>query len=461
MNRVMVIGLDCAPPELVFDQFAGQLPHLDALRRRGQWGRLESVNPPITVPAWACMTTGLDPGRLGIYGFRNRVGRDYAAMSLIDARDVHERHVWDYLSDAGGPSVLIGVPPSYPPLPIAGWRVGCFLTPSTESAAVWTHPPELAEELHREVGGYEVDVTDFRTTDKIRLLADIFRLCDKQFAAALHLAKTKDWRFLMLVNIAVDRLHHGFWRYFDPLHRRHEPNSRFAGSMLDFYRRVDSWIGKLLELIDEKTTVLVASDHGAKRIDGGICINEWLADEGLLALRSRPAKPTSLSQLDVDWSRTRAWSEGGYYARVFINLAGREPQGTVKPEDYEVFRDGLARRIAAIPDDAGRPIGTKVYKPEEIYSEVRGIAPDLLVHFGDLHWRSIGTVGHGRIHVADNDTGPDDANHAQHGMYILAGPCIQPGQCDRHLLGVAPTILSQLGLSVPPDMRGEPLVPFQ
>jgi len=100
-----------------------------------------------------------------------------------------------------------------------------------------------------------------------------------------------------------------------------------------------------------------------------------------------------LADVGVDWSRTVAWGEGGYYSRVSLNVEGREPEGIVPPADYERVRDNLARRLTDIPDDLGRPMGTKVYRPEEVYEQVNGIAPDLIVHFGDLYWRSVGTVG--------------------------------------------------------------------
>jgi predicted AlkP superfamily phosphohydrolase/phosphomutase len=81
----------------------------------------------------------------------------------------------------------------------------------------------------------------------------------------------------------------------------------------------------------------------------------------------------------------------------------------------------IARKIAAIPDDLGRPLVNEVFRPHEIYRTVRGIAPDLMVYFGDLHWRSVGSVGYGgALHTFENDIGPDDANHARHGIYIEA-----------------------------------------
>jgi len=104
-----------------------------------------------------------------------------------------------------------------------------------------------------------------------------------------------------------------------------------------------------------------------------------------------------------------------------VNVAGREPQGVVSPSDYEEVRDELITKLEALGDEHGRPIGTRVYKPEELYSEVRGIAPDLIVLFGDLYWRSVGSIGFDTVWVRENDTGPDDANHAMHGICIITG----------------------------------------
>jgi predicted AlkP superfamily phosphohydrolase/phosphomutase len=207
--------------------------------------------------------------------------------------------------------------------------------------------------------------------------------------------------------------------------------------------------------------VLVVSDHGAKRMDGGIRVNEWLRREGLLATLAEPNGVSKLGDVGIDWSRTVAWGEGGYYARIFMNVKGREPQGTVDPGEYERVRDDLAEQLAAIPDEQGRPIGTKVFKPEETYPQVTGVAPDLIVHFGDLLWRSVGTIGgDDGVHTFENDTGPDDANHAQDGLFILAGPGIPAtGRVDAHLLDVAPTVLEVLGIEAPPAMRGRSMLP--
>ena len=149
---------------------------------------------------------------------------------------------------------------------------------------------------------------------------------------------------------------------------------------------------------------------------------------------------------DVDWSRTRAWGEGGYYCRLFLNVEGREPDGVVAQAGYDALRDELAVKLESLGGPDG-PIGTKVHRPEDLWRERHGIPPDLVVYFGDLAWRSNGSFGHGRHYTFDNDTGPDDANHAQHGLLVMAGPGVEPGRRDTlSILDVAPTILAPFGL---------------
>ena len=154
-----------------------------------------------------------------------------------------------------------------------------------------------------------------------------------------------------MVEMGHDRIHHGFWKYMDAEHRKHEPGNAFESAIRDYYRHVDGLIGRLLEHADDETLVLVVSDHGAKRLDGGIRVNEWLRREGLLALQAEPNGVCLPHEVGIDWSRTTAWGDGGYYARIFLNVEGREPEGVVAPADYEAVRDDL---VAAARGDPRR-----------------------------------------------------------------------------------------------------------
>src|SRR5262249_55269428 len=100
-RKVMVIGLDCADPELVFGPWLDELPNIKRVLEAGVHGKLRSVTPPITVPAWMCMMTSRDPGELGIYGFRNRSEYGYDKLSVANSASIHEQTVWDILGSAG------------------------------------------------------------------------------------------------------------------------------------------------------------------------------------------------------------------------------------------------------------------------------------------------------------------------------------------------------------------------
>ncbi|HEY3281880.1 MAG TPA: alkaline phosphatase family protein [Armatimonadota bacterium] len=456
---IAVIGLDCAPPELVFDAWIEDLPNLQALTRRGLYGKLESTIPPITVPAWMCMMTSRDPGTLGIYGFRNRKDHSYTGLGFASSLMVKEPTVYDLLGEEGARVITLGVPLTWPPKPVNGLMVSGFPIPPD---AAFTNPPELQAELDAAVGGYIPDVKEFRTKDKDGLLDQLSTMTRRRFAAARHLVTRHQWDFFMMVEMATDRLHHAFWSDMDPAHPKHVPANPRERVIHDYYVTLDAEIGSLLAVLPEETLVAVVSDHGAKKMDGGICFNEWLIQEGYLTLKSRPPSPVRIGQAEIDWSRTIAWGDGGYYGRCFINVKGREPEGTVEPADYEAVRNDLARKLEALTDEAGRPIGTRVFRPESVYERCNNIPPDLIVYFGDLNWRSVGTVGTGRIWTHENDTGPDDANHSQHGLYVLAPPAGRAPRTARddtaRIYDIAPTLLSYAGAPVPRAMLGRNLL---
>jgi len=460
----MVIGLDCAAPELVFDRWLEDLPSIRSIVVNGSYGEMESSVPAITVPAWISMMTGRDPGELGLYGFHDRSGYGYDEMRFATSNLVKHDTVWDILGNYGRKSLLIGVPPGFPPRPLNGCMVGCFLTPGTDCR--YTYPSTLAAEIENVAGRYILDIEDFRTSDRDQLVVQINEMTEKRFRVADYLLSNKPWDFFMMVEIGIDRIQHAFWQYFDQDHVKFVPGSKYRNAIHDYYQFVDEKIGVLLRHADANTLVLVVSDHGAKRMDGGICINEWLKRQGYLQLQSEPDGIARLDEVGVDWGKTLAWGSGGYCGRLFLNVRGREPQGIIPPEDYERVRDRLSAELEAITDENGNDIGTRVYKPEDIYTECNNIPPDLIVYFGDLYWRCIGSLGHGGIYVYENDTGPDGANHSRYGIFACAtGDMLL--QCRQgnpesgqgkylqglNLLGVAPSILAYMGIPIPPGMR--------
>jgi predicted AlkP superfamily phosphohydrolase/phosphomutase len=451
LKKVLVIGMDCASPKLLFEEFVDDLPNIQRLLGKGVHGRLRTIIPPITIPAWLSMVTGKDAGRLGLYGFRHRKNNSYTDIWLATRDKLKDKALWHILGDNGLKSTVIGLPPSYPVEPINGHIISGFMTPDTNRQ--FTHPPELKHEVKGLVG---VDVV-FRTDEKDQVLEQIYEMTEMRFKVIRYLLETKEWDLFFFVEIGLDRLQHGFWKYHDPAHHLHEPGNRFQSAIKDYYEYLDEEIGKLLEIVDDDTIVFVVSDHGAKAMKGCFCVNEWLIEQGYLILRKSPEEVTDLEKADIDWSRTKAWGWGGYYARIFINLKGREAQGIVPPSEYEEVRDEISARIMEIKDPQGIGMNNMVLRPEETYNLCKGDPPDLMVFFDDLSWRSAGTIGHGSLYLPENDKGPDDAVHDWQGVFMIYDPKHDNGKLvdERSILDIAPTILNIMDIPVPEDMKGE------
>jgi predicted AlkP superfamily phosphohydrolase/phosphomutase len=354
-------------------------------------------------------------------------------------------------------SIVMGVPLTYPPKPLNGILISSFLTPSKD--VQYTYPADYQPTLEGLAeGDYIIDVKDFRTSEKDRLLDQIYTMTRRRFKAFRRMLATEDWDFATVVEMGPDRLHHAFWRYGDREHRLYEPGNRYENVIRDYYVYMDEEVGATLDALPNDVSVILVSDHGAKGMRGGICVNEWLIQEGLLSVKHYPDEPERLGPSNIDWPNTKVWGEGGYYARVFLNVEGREPNGAVPAAEYDSFRRAIKDRIENIPDENGEPIGTKVYLPEDVYRECKKIPPDLVVYFGDLNWRSAGTIGHRRIHIFENDTGPDDANHAQEGIFIWHNAAGLSGRGHRiSIYDIAPSILDFYSIPVPEDMIGRPL----
>jgi predicted AlkP superfamily phosphohydrolase/phosphomutase len=418
-TRLIVIGLDCASPDLLFHRYAGGLPNLNRLRESGWWGEVESCVPPITVPAWMVMFSGKEPGELGMYGFRNRVPGTYNETRVADSGSVRATAIWDRAAAAGRRSILMGVPPSYPPFEVNGELISCFLTPGTDRP--YTYPRGLAVELEEQELTYVPDVL-FRKENKAEVLEDLRGMTEGHFDIACYLAEEHPWDLFIMVEIGLDRVQHAFWRYQDPSHHLYEPGSPFSSALEDYYKLLDRRIGDLLKACGPDAAVAVVSDHGAKGMKGAFCINQWLAERGYLTLRGEVGQGTRLEDAPVDWRRTKAWGWGGYYARIFLNVEGREPEGIIAQEHFQAELEALAEDIGNIRGPEGEEWATSMAIPRDIYSRTEGDVPDLMVFFDDLCWRAAGTLGYPCTYLEENDTGPDDAVHDWRGTGILYHP---------------------------------------
>lgn len=450
-RRLLIVGLDCVPPGLAFDRYRSEMPVLDALLSRSLYGPLRSTCPPITVPAWASMCSGKDPGQLGLYGFRNRIRGTYD-LGMATSRDVQAKRLWELAGEAGKPSVSLFVPPSSPPRPLRGKLVSCFMH---EGVGPWTFPASLGPALHEAHGAYLPDVSNFRMRDRGEALEELYAMGRQHFAMAKDLWERESPEFMMMVEIGPDRLHHLFWRCFDERDPRFDPNNPWRTVGRDYYRFLDDQLGQLLDVVSQDTVVMVVSDHGARPMEGAVRINQWLREEEFLKFKTPPADDGHLDLAEVDWNNTRVYGTGGYYSRLFLNVKGRDPEGAVAPAEIPDTLAELEERLGTMQRPDGSPISVETVRPTVFYQEARGFPPDLLVFFDNLALRALGTFHSDGIFTLHNDQGEDGCNHDWNGIFVLSGTDLPQGQLESaSIYDVFQTALGVLNIPTPSNTHG-------
>ncbi|MFN2185360.1 MAG: alkaline phosphatase family protein, partial [Anaerolineae bacterium] len=408
--------------------------------------------------------------------------------------------VWRYLSDAGYRVGVLNLPMSYPVEKINGFMVSGWMTPY--AATDYVHPIELASELEQEIGNYRIYPTEtFAENRKDTFLQATYDLLDMRTRTALHLARTQPWEVFTAVFFDTDRVLHQLWHYFDPDHAWRDDHEDKAGIVREYFQKVDESIGRLLEYADEETLVIILSDHGMGRANNFIVLNNWLLDSGLLRLKRDPwtrlkelffrrgftlrnvhqvadrlglarqaeyvagyfvdhlLKLAFLSFLDVDWSRSRAYSFGRHLGSIYLNVRGREPQGIVEPgAEYEAVRDEIEGLAYDFRDPrTGRKLIGQVLRREEIYSgPYLDHAPDLI-----LRPREPSDIFFGLADFGHRETVSSvyrySGMHRDYGMLIMQGPGVRRGATveGASIQDIAPTVLHTMGLPVPADMDGK------
>jgi predicted AlkP superfamily phosphohydrolase/phosphomutase len=452
MKKAIIIGWDGVPPNLAFNELLPSMPNLKKLIERSRFGPLRSCHPPITIPAWMCMMTGKDPGQLGLYGFRHRIPGDYRGVWIPSSQAIPGPRLWDTLGEKGMRTVIMGIPPSFPPPSVNGISISGILTPDIDNVQTF---PEEYKKVIKQITDYTADIM-FRTEDKTKALNDLFKMTKMRHKLTLHILENEEWDFFAMVEIGSDRLHHAFWKYHDKSHHLYTYDDELSSAFIEYYKLLDKQLGDIIERIPDDTLFILASDHGAKGMKGVFCINQWLHEHGYLQVKEFPKEPRPLHDIEVDWANTKAWAWGGYCATIFINVEGYEKDGVIDASSYEAFRNQLIEDLKTIQGPNGETWKTLIEKPEETYSECNGFYPDLLVYFDDLYWRAAGSMGHPSMYLLENDTGPDDAIHDWYGIYVVRYPDGKEGMSEpRNILDIAPTVLEFVGVDKPNYMNGK------
>ena len=423
--RVAFFGIDGVPYSLIADN-EETFPNLTAMASEGSGGAIDSIVPPESSACWPALTTGVNPGGTGVYGFQDRENGSYDTYVPM-GRDVQATRLWSRVTDAGREATVMNVPVTFPPDRDVQRMVSGFLSPGVEKAA---YPDELRETL--EGLDYKIDVNAKlgHDEDKSEFIEDAHETLDARFEAFKHYIEQDDWDLFFGVFMTTDRVNHFLFKHYTE-------DGEYKQEFLDFYAKVDRYLGELRGMLDDETTMVVASDHGFTQLDHEVKCNVWLEENGWLSYED-----DDHDSLDDIADDTKAYSL--IPGRFYINLEGREPRGSVPEDEYEEVRAELKAELEALEGPDGRKVADRVVTKEKAFrGDHADIAPDLVVvpnHGFDL---KSGFRGGDKVF----DIGP------RNGMHSFDNAClfVDDGDAtiqDADLYDIAPTVLELLDMDV-------------
>ena len=427
--RVAFFGIDGVPYSLVRDN-ESTFENLNAVADEGAGGAIDSIVPPESSACWPALTTGVNPGKTGVYGFQDREVGSYDTYVPM-GRDIQARRLWSRVTDAGREATVMNVPVTFPPDRDVQRMVGGFLSPGVDKAA---YPDDLQETLEGLEYRIDVDAKLGHDENKEAFIEDAHETLDARFEAFKHYVEADDWDLFFGVFMTTDRVNHFLFEHY-------EEGGEYDEEFLAFYEKVDRYLGELRGMLDEQTTMVVASDHGFTTLDHEVKCNVWLEQNGWLSYEDDDHEGLG----DIS-DETEAYSL--IPGRFYVNLEGREPRGTVPREEYESVRDELEAELEALEGPDGRKVADRVVTREAAFRGAHDdIAPDLVVvpnHGFDL---KSGFKGGDEVF----DVGP------RNGMHSFDDACLFVDDdsariADADLYDIAPTLLDLMDLKVD---RGE------
>jgi len=428
LRPALVLGLDGAAFSVLRPLAeAGRLPNLARLIAEGAHAPLASTTPAMTFPAWTSFWTGLAPSRHGLFDFTQKVPGAYA-VRFANAADRDGASLARRVCDAGGSVLVLGLPATYPPEAVRGLLVAGWDAPvSAGSDATRASDPALYRAIERRVGPWMTPDLDegahgeaWHETAIDLLLARIERKTRFALEALAQLRARGDAPDLMVVVYSEsDTVCHHYWRDHDARSPRHDPraSAKRRGAVAAVYEALDAACGELRRAFGESAACFALSDHGAGGAAREVAqLGRRLAECGLLvrkrgaaldraarvarelALRALPprARERAFRRLrgaaariesaarfsGFDWAKSAAFTEDvNTQPGVWINLAGREAEGCVRPADYERVRDDV---IAALADwklpDSSAPVVARARRREEVHRGPHAVrAPDVVI----------------------------------------------------------------------------------
>lgn len=207
---------------------------------------------------------------------------------------------------------------------------------------------------------------------------------DENFATLDYLLKEHREGLLFFYFSSIDQNCHMLWRLFDPTHPMYQPDAplELRQAVQYFYDRMDQALGMTLEKIDDKTCLMILSDHGFSQFTREFHSNSWLGEAGFLRRNSKVSDDVGSLFSLVDWDATQVYGLG--FNGLYLNLKGREPHGIVDPKDASKVVASVIDAVEKVVDPiSGKQIVLKAYDGKAEYGSGAHaeLAPDIVLGF--------------------------------------------------------------------------------
>ncbi len=508
---LLLLGLDGATFSVIEPLTqAGQLPNLARWMQEGTARPLLSTTPPMSFPAWSSLQTGLAPGEHGLFDFTQKIAGAYR-LRFTNAADRRGTSLFARVSRAGGRVLALGMPATFPPEAVNGLLVPGFDSPlSAGSRSDFASDPALYRRIAAKIGPWmSPDLNESARGDewRERAVATLLARIERKTAFALEALSQlvqRDGTAPDLISIVFsesDTIAHHYWRDFDSHSPRRDPaaSAERRGAVAAVYRALDVACGALRAAVGANAACVVVSDHGAGGASRRVLhVNRYLEQLGFLARRRAIAQlperwirrlrervlahlpPVATQALfrrargaaarlescarfsGFDWSRSFAFSEeANTQPGVWINLRGREAEGSVAPDDYERVRGEVIDALRDWKLPGGAPIIAWARRREEVYAgPCVECAPDVVCELaledGYAHslvptpWRASTSPA---IHTLCEEEFAGgrgrgmNGTHRPEGVWIAADTETAKLPPPRDLTEVAPLLLTRCGIS--------------
>lgn len=481
--KVFLLGLDGFTLKIVEPYVKAELlPNFKKIINNGSYGVLHSTIPSTTPPGWTSLATGKNPGKHGIYEFRRKKG--YDTELITKNTSPHAESLWNILSRQGKEVIVVNVPFAYPPDEVNGVMISGLMTPNVE--ADFIYPKQLKKDVFKLIPDYQLDIDEHEymfSNDINNLLQSICKMTEDEKKLMCHFLDNTSWDLFYIIFIGPDRLQHIFW----------DDIVSMKPACVAYYQLLDNILGDIIKRLEDDTILFVVTDHGFMQTRKGFYINNYFQELGLLQFRESQSVRNRLAQFDryirgigipsikkvlpsclinylkkfrsdfvgighrdINWKKTKVFSLLGNL--IYINLKGREPQGIVEKDEYELLCKQVKSQLLQVKDpETDEPVIKDVKLGRELYATDYGNdVPDLVV----INNEGYSTRNEaGQDVLAENRVGNRHltGEHDMYGLYMAYGNMINHKIMDAHIYDIMPTILYLMGSSIPEDVDGRVL----